>query len=206
MAKHVLRLSRRGVSAIADGHPWVFREGPERFEPGTVLRLDGPDGRRVAWGLADDGPVAVRVLGRGESESIERLLMDRVARADRARTMLLPPETNAYRLIHGAGDGLPGLVADRYLTEVLDGLDEGERVVVSGQFLLDSESQLREAVQKLRAERLEAHQPGAPSPAGSPPAGDGGDDYWTCPMHPQIVQDGPGSCPICGMDLVEKKR
>src|SRR3546814_13471081 len=25
---------------------------------------------------------------------------------------------------------------------------------------------------------------------------------YTCPMHPQIVQEGPGSCPICGMDLV----
>src|SRR5690606_20607867 len=25
---------------------------------------------------------------------------------------------------------------------------------------------------------------------------------YTCPMHPEIVQDGPGSCPICGMDLV----
>ena len=28
---------------------------------------------------------------------------------------------------------------------------------------------------------------------------------WTCPMHPQIVEEGPGSCPICGMDLVEKE-
>ena len=25
---------------------------------------------------------------------------------------------------------------------------------------------------------------------------------YTCPMHPQVVQDGPGQCPICGMDLV----
>jgi len=25
---------------------------------------------------------------------------------------------------------------------------------------------------------------------------------YTCPMHPNVVQDGPGSCPICGMDLV----
>ncbi|MGO4820446.1 MULTISPECIES: heavy metal translocating P-type ATPase [unclassified Flavobacterium] len=25
---------------------------------------------------------------------------------------------------------------------------------------------------------------------------------YTCPMHPEIIQDGPGSCPICGMDLV----
>lgn len=29
---------------------------------------------------------------------------------------------------------------------------------------------------------------------------------WTCPMHPQISRDGPGSCPICGMDLVERQR
>lgn len=27
------------------------------------------------------------------------------------------------------------------------------------------------------------------------------DSKWTCPMHPQIVQDGPGDCPICGMAL-----
>ena len=24
---------------------------------------------------------------------------------------------------------------------------------------------------------------------------------WTCPMHPEIVRDGPGACPICGMAL-----
>ncbi len=25
---------------------------------------------------------------------------------------------------------------------------------------------------------------------------------WTCPMHPEVIQNGPGSCPVCGMDLV----
>ncbi len=31
------------------------------------------------------------------------------------------------------------------------------------------------------------------------------DSKYICPMHPQIVRDAPGSCPICGMDLVEKR-
>jgi len=25
---------------------------------------------------------------------------------------------------------------------------------------------------------------------------------YTCPMHPEVIKDGPGSCPICGMDLI----
>lgn len=35
------------------------------------------------------------------------------------------------------------------------------------------------------------------------PAGQG--KVWVCPMHPEIMQDHPGSCPICGMELVESK-
>jgi Cu(I)/Ag(I) efflux system membrane fusion protein len=28
---------------------------------------------------------------------------------------------------------------------------------------------------------------------------------YTCPMHPEVITDKPGDCPICGMSLVEKK-
>ena len=102
---------------------------------------------------------------------------------------------------------ITGLVADRHLTEVLDGLQEGERIVISGQFLLDSESQLQEAVQKLLDSRLEAKAPGANMDT---PAAAGHDHasgvYYTCSMHPQVVQDEEGTCPICGMDLVKKSR
>ncbi len=40
-------------------------------------------------------------------------------------------------------------------------------------------------------------QGGAPVDPSTVPAG----AQWTCPMHPEIVRDGPGSCPICGMAL-----
>src|SRR4051812_14902992 len=31
-------------------------------------------------------------------------------------------------------------------------------------------------------------------------------DLYTCPMHPEVLQDKPGMCPICGMDLVLKSK
>src|SRR5260370_19983025 len=37
------------------------------------------------------------------------------------------------------------------------------------------------------------HSPASPTPAAG--------IQWTCPMHPEIVRDAPGSCPICGMAL-----
>jgi Cu(I)/Ag(I) efflux system membrane fusion protein/cobalt-zinc-cadmium efflux system membrane fusion protein len=84
-----------------------------------------------------------------------------------------------------------GLVGDRHLTEVLEGLSEGERVVASGQFLIDSESQLQEAIAKLLARR-----------AGVSTVEIDEQELWTCPMHPEVLTDEPGRCPECGMDLV----
>jgi len=43
--------------------------------------------------------------------------------------------------------------------------------------------------------------PAAAPPAAAAPALTSGAAEWTCPMHPQIVRGGPGSCPICGMAL-----
>jgi len=39
--------------------------------------------------------------------------------------------------------------------------------------------------------------------AGYSPDGAGTSTYYTCPMHLQIMRDGPGKCPVCGMDLVK---
>ncbi len=113
-----------------------------------------------------------------------------------------------------------GLVGDSHVTEVLSGLAPGDTVVTSGQFLLDSESQLQEAVQKLLADRLQAKNQSKTPAAAAPemdhskmseaeskpePKSTNSEIFFTCPMHPTVVQDGPGNCPICGMNLVEKK-
>lgn len=85
--------------------------------------------------------------------------------------------------------------------EVISGLQEGDLVVTSGQFLLDSESQLREAVEKLLAEKLQIQKEADLHDHSGGSEG----TYFTCPMHPNIVEDEPGDCPICGMDLIEKE-
>jgi Cu(I)/Ag(I) efflux system membrane fusion protein/cobalt-zinc-cadmium efflux system membrane fusion protein len=88
-----------------------------------------------------------------------------------------------------------GLVGDRDGTEVLSGLDEGDLVVVSGQFLIDSESQLKEAIAKMLERRSGGLTPDPPSMESDASA------VWSCPMHPEVVAEEFGRCSICGMDL-----
>jgi RND family efflux transporter MFP subunit len=100
-----------------------------------------------------------------------------------------------------------GLQAQDDMDQVLDGLGEGERIVTSGQFMLDSESQLREAIQKMNhpGEAAEQPAPGTNEAGIAVPAGTNADKMiWVCPMpeHVSIEYDHPGKCPICGMTLV----
>ncbi|MGZ4974094.1 MAG: efflux RND transporter periplasmic adaptor subunit [Limisphaerales bacterium] len=108
-----------------------------------------------------------------------------------------------------------GPEAENEMYEVLSGLKEGERIVTSGQFLLDSESQLREAVQKMlsphqNVEEEKAAETNAVSSttddhaASAATASDSTQVKYICPMpeHVSIEYDHPGKCPICGMTLV----
>lgn len=95
---------------------------------------------------------------------------------------------------------------DRY--QVISGLKEGERVVTSGQFLLDSESQLREAIQKMiepGKKKMALPMPDSTTaPAEPTVAASTGPVVYVCPMpeHVAIEYNHPGKCPICGMTLV----
>jgi membrane fusion protein, copper/silver efflux system len=95
--------------------------------------------------------------------------------------------------------------------QVLSGLIEGERVVTSGQFMLDSESQLREAIQKMLSPATASATSGAHAQhaAMAPPSSviqtpTPQPTSYVCPMpeHASIKYDHPGKCPICGMTLI----
>ncbi len=110
--------------------------------------------------------------------------------------------------------------------QVLDGIREGEDIVTSSQFLIDSESNLRAAIagmgKKPTADSPPAQSTKAPpsslaggtlvadnaaikNNAASKPLMASAKTRYTCDMHPEIIKDKPGNCPICGMHLVPVK-
>jgi RND family efflux transporter MFP subunit len=110
-----------------------------------------------------------------------------------------------------------GPQAENGTYQVLTGLKEGERIVTSGQFLLDSESQLREAIQKMSGSKAGPTPPiaagggHAPTVPGATAAMLDATNAprsaivkYLCPMpeHVSIEYDHPGKCPLCGMTLV----
>ncbi|HLT30079.1 MAG TPA: class I SAM-dependent rRNA methyltransferase [Myxococcaceae bacterium] len=114
-----LELARGLGRHLRAGHPWVFRKAltqAPRIPPGSVVDL-AEGGRFVARGYYDPfSAIAVRVLTKDPGERIDAdFFARRIRRAVEARTSLIDLSgTDSYRLIHGEGDGLPGVVVDLY--------------------------------------------------------------------------------------------
>jgi RND family efflux transporter MFP subunit len=121
-----------------------------------------------------------------------------------------------------------GAESDDGFTQILSGLFEDEMVVVSGQFLLDSESQTREAIAKMRAAQaqkpMEASQEAVEHTHEYPAQPEverasvehvheiqdsmsfqiDPNKLYACPMHPAFITTDPEArCPECGMKLVK---
>jgi 23S rRNA (cytosine1962-C5)-methyltransferase len=116
-----LRLDKRTARAVQDGHPWiwgdVFAGLRRRPEPGAEWLIEDPLGNPMGRALVDEagGGPALRVLTLDPRDPpLRKLLFRRVAAARRLRERVVPAGTDAFRLLHGEGDALPGLVADRY--------------------------------------------------------------------------------------------
>ena len=103
-------------------HPWIFQKMVEkpadRIPPGTVVDIVDRDGQWVGRGFFNwHSRIALRLLTTKPEEAIDAdFFARRIAHAvELRRTMLkLDEVTNAYRLVHSEGDGLSGLVVDRF--------------------------------------------------------------------------------------------
>lgn len=106
--------------AAVRGRPWVFANQlkmtaeTRALPPGSVVRLMEPDGRLL--GLYHFNPhslIAARLLTRNHNRAIDaRFFTEKLTRALALRDRLF--DAPCYRLAHGEGDGLPGLIVDRY--------------------------------------------------------------------------------------------
>ncbi len=113
MRPATLRLPDDIEAALASGHPWIYRNHlpPARLQTGGWVRAVA--GKAEAYGVYDEeGQIAVRLFGKQLPGAAA--LAARVDEALALRHRFVPAETDAYRLIFGEGDYLPGLVADRY--------------------------------------------------------------------------------------------
>jgi 23S rRNA (cytosine1962-C5)-methyltransferase len=114
-------------------HPWIFSGAIGSVQENTespIADVVGSDGRWLARGVySPKSQIRVRLLTWEREEIDPEFFLRRISQASALRSELLP-FTNAYRLINGEGDFLPGLVIDRYddffvcqfLTEGMDSM------------------------------------------------------------------------------------
>lgn len=112
---------RRGKEESLDRfHPWVFSGAisniPTGIEEGDVVAVEAFDGRFIGVGHYQIGSIAVRILDFNDTEIDKSFFAQRLKEALTLRRSLKLDrfDNNAYRLVHGEGDFLPGLVVDVY--------------------------------------------------------------------------------------------
>lgn len=101
------------------GHPWVIADRYTKKWPrgrsGDLIYLTGKSGNVLATALYEpDARIVARVLGRGEISLDINMLKSRLHEARRLRKWLDLDNSDAYRLVNGEGDGLPGVTIDCY--------------------------------------------------------------------------------------------
>lgn len=102
-------------------HPWVFSGAiqaiEEGIEEGDTVCLVNRNGDFIAVGHYQEGSIAVRVLTFEDREIDDDFWHSRISSALKMRQSIGiadSPSNNTYRLVHGEGDNLPGLIIDVY--------------------------------------------------------------------------------------------
>ena len=114
-------LKRGKEESLLRFHPWIFsgaiHHTDNGIEEGEVVRVVTENGDFIAVGHYQQGSIAVRVLTFNEVEIDDQFWESRLQSALDVRLSIglaNNPQTNAYRLVHGEGDLLPGLIIDVY--------------------------------------------------------------------------------------------
>ncbi len=106
--------------SLLGGHLWIFsgalQQPPHWIEPGGLADVKSATGQFVARGYYNpQTDIAIRILTRNSEEAIDAgFLRRRIRSAMELRQVFDLDKTNTYRLINAEGDGLPGLIVDRY--------------------------------------------------------------------------------------------
>lgn len=102
-------------------HPWVFSGAIHRFEKepeeGDVVSVYDFNGNFVGVGHYQIGSIAIRILSFQEEEIDRKFFEKRLKTAYEMRCsigLVAGERNNTYRLVHGEGDNLPGLIIDVY--------------------------------------------------------------------------------------------
>jgi 23S rRNA (cytosine1962-C5)-methyltransferase len=120
MAYPILRLKPNKEISITRRHPWVFSgalaQSKEVLKEGDKVQLADFEGNIMATGHFGAGSIAMRILDFAETQIDPSLYKRKFENARQLRAQLGLPRTGTtgYRLVHGEGDGLPGLVIDIY--------------------------------------------------------------------------------------------
>ena len=106
--------------SLLSGHLWIFsgalQQPPHWIEAGGLVDVKSSTGQFIARGYYNpQTDIAIRILTHDSEETIDAaFLRRRIRSAIKLRQIFDPEQTNAYRLVHSEGDGLPGFVVDRY--------------------------------------------------------------------------------------------
>ncbi|HLU88172.1 MAG TPA: class I SAM-dependent rRNA methyltransferase [Taishania sp.] len=116
----IIQLYPKKTQSIERRHPWIFSGAidlaSEGLEDGDLVTVQDKNGKFLAKGHFQNATIAVRVLSFEDIAIDEVFYTSKIESAFRVRVSLgLFSETNQIaRLIHGEGDGLPGLIVDFY--------------------------------------------------------------------------------------------
>ena len=114
---HSVRVNKKAVHRLASGHPWIFASDiVDRGSagPGEAVLVYGPNGRPLGTAhYSSTSQITLRFLSRDEVEIGAEFFRSRLTAAAEFRKHVVK-DSNAFRLVHGEADLLPGLVVDVY--------------------------------------------------------------------------------------------